>query len=73
MRATAHLKASVQSDWDAATDHAFCKELGVGSLPLDKMRWYLVQDYKFVDEFVRLLATAIAHAPTLADSVPMAQ
>lgn len=73
MRATDFLKQSVQSDWDAATDHPFCKGLADSSLPLDKMRWYLVQDYKFVDHFVRLLATAIAHAPTLADGVPAAQ
>lgn len=73
MRATDTLRQSVQSDWDAATDHPFCKALADGSLPLDKMRWYLVQDYKFVDQFVRLLATAIAHAPTLADGVPAAQ
>ena len=73
MRATDALKQSVQSDWDAATDHPFCKELANGTLPLEKMRWYLVQDYKFVDQFVRLLTTAIAHAPTLADGVPAAQ
>ena len=73
MRATDFLKSSVQSDWDIVTDHPFCKELAEGTLPLDKMRWYLVQDYKFIDGFVRLLATAIAHAPTLVDSVPMAQ
>ncbi|MBL1435273.1 MAG: TenA family protein [Rhodobacteraceae bacterium] len=73
MRATDTLKQSVQSDWDAATDHPFCKGLANGSLPLEKMRWYLVQDYKFVDQFVRLLATAIAHAPTLADGIPAAQ
>ena len=73
MRATELLRQSVQQDWDAATDHAFCKALAEGTLPLDKMRWYLVQDYKFVDQFVRLLATAIAHAPTLADGVPAAQ
>jgi thiaminase/transcriptional activator TenA len=36
------------------------------------MRWYLAQDYKFIDEFVRLLATAITHAPTLADGSPRA-
>ncbi|GLQ34186.1 aminopyrimidine aminohydrolase [Amylibacter marinus] len=73
MRATEHLQHSVQQDWDAATDHQFCKELADGTLPLAKMRWYLVQDYKFVDQFVRLLATSIAHAPTLADGVPSAQ
>jgi thiaminase/transcriptional activator TenA len=47
--------------------------LAQGTLPPEKMSWYLVQDYKFVDHFVRLLATAIAHAPTLADAVPAAQ
>lgn len=73
MHATDYLKQSVQSEWDATTDHQFCKELANGSLPLDKMRWYLVQDYKFVDQFVRLLATAVAHAPTVADGAPAAQ
>lgn len=73
MRPTDQLRRSVQQDWDAATNHKFCQELADGSLPLEKMRWYLVQDYKFLDQFVRLLATAIAHAPTLADGVPAAQ
>ncbi|WP_424987392.1 TenA family protein [Microbulbifer sp. S227A] len=73
MRATDTLRSSVQDTWNAATDHPFCKALADGSLPLSRMRWYLVQDYKFVDHFVRLLATAIAHAPTLADGVPAAQ
>lgn len=73
MRATDTLKQSAQSDWDIATDHPFCKDLANGTLPLAKMRWYLVQDYKFVDQFVRLLATAVAYAPTLADGIPAAQ
>ena len=34
---------------------------------------YLQQDFQFIDEFVRLLASTIAHAPSLADSVPAAQ
>jgi len=73
MSATKNLKDANLSNWKAATNHAFCKELANGSLPIEKMRWYLIQDYKFVDNFVRLLATAIAHAPTLADGVPAAQ
>lgn len=73
MRPTDYLRSLCQAEWDAATDHQFCRELAKGSLSEDKMRWYLAQDYKFVDGFVRLLATAIAHAPTLADSVPAAQ
>ncbi|MGR3572616.1 TenA family protein [Brevirhabdus sp.] len=73
MRPTEKMRDSVRADWDAATDHPFCKALADGTLPLDKMRWYLVQDYKFIDQFVRLLASAVAHAPTLADAVPAAQ
>ncbi|MCV6575006.1 MAG: TenA family protein [Cohaesibacter sp.] len=73
MRPSDYLRSLADEDWQAATHHAFCKELADGSLPLDKMRYYLVQDYKFVDGFVRLLASTIAHAPTLADSVPAAQ
>lgn len=73
MRVTDRLRRKFSIDWELATDHPFCKELADGTLPVQKMKWYLAQDYKFIDRFVRLLATAIAHAPTLADSIPAAQ
>ncbi|WP_298848412.1 TenA family protein [uncultured Ruegeria sp.] len=72
-RPTELLRQGKIDDWQAATTHPFTRELADGTLPEDKMRWYLQQDYQFVDGFVRLLASAIAHAPTLADSVPAAQ
>ncbi len=73
MRATEHLRSLAADDWAAATQHAFTNALADGSLDADKMRGYLQQDYLFIDGFVRLLASAIAHAPSLADSVPAAQ
>ena len=73
MRPTYHLRNAFADNWEAATNSPFCKELADGTLPIEKMKWYLAQDYKFIDAFVRLLATAIAHAPSLADSVPAAQ
>lgn len=73
MRPTDHLSMSCEADWLAATDHAFCRELAQGTLPIEKMKWYLAQDYQFIGSFVRLLATAVAHAPTLQDSIPAAQ
>jgi len=72
-RPTEILRQGKHEDWLAATTHAFTRELADGTLPEDKMRWYLQQDYQFIDGFVRLLASAIAHAPSLADSVPAAQ
>lgn len=35
------------------TDNPNCKELA--TLPLDKMLWHLVQDHKFIEEFVGLM------------------
>lgn len=73
MKPTDHLQQLAQTDWTAATTHPFTDALADGTLPAEKMVGYLVQDYKFVDGFVRLLASAIAHAPSLADAVPAAQ
>ncbi len=73
MRCSDTLKQKNQENWDAVVSHAFCHELAEGTLPLDKMRRYLAQDYCFVDNFVRLAASAIHHAPSLADRLPLAQ
>lgn len=73
MRVTDFLKHQAGEDWIVATKHPFTDALADGSLDLNLMRGYLQQDYLFIDQFVRLLATAIAHAPSLADSVPAAQ
>lgn len=73
MTATDDLKNRVAEDWHAATHHAFTNALADGTLSADKMAAYLQQDYLFVESFVRLLASAVAHAPTLADAVPGAQ
>ncbi|MEM8774001.1 MAG: TenA family protein [Pseudomonadota bacterium] len=73
MRATEQLKNENAETWRAATTHAFTDALGEGALESEKMAGYLQQDYLFIDGFVRLLASAIAHAPTLADSVPAAE
>lgn len=73
MRPTEHLRALASEDWRAVAEHAFCQEIAAGTLPGEKMAWYLVEDYRFVDGFVRLLAASIVHAPSLDDSIPTAQ
>ncbi|MDN2664950.1 TenA family protein [Psychromonas sp. 14N.309.X.WAT.B.A12] len=72
MRPSEQLKQSCIENWSAATAHPFCIELADGSLPLEKMRVYLAQDYTFIDNFVRLAASAIHHAPALPDRLPLA-
>lgn len=72
-RPTEKLRDTSLEDWRHATRHAFCAELADGSLPLEKMRKYLAQDYQFIDNFFRLAASAIHHAPSLPDRLPLAQ
>lgn len=73
MTPTQTLQSNCAENWHAATHHAFTDALADGSIDRDIMAGYLQQDYLFVEEFVRLLASAVAHAPTLADGVPGAQ
>lgn len=73
MSATQYLQSLAAEDWKVATHHAFTDALADGTLSQEKMTGYLQQDYLFVKGFVRLLASAVAHAPTLADAVPAAQ
>lgn len=73
MRPTDHLKSRVAADWKATTRHAFTDLLAAGTLPEDRMLAYLRQDHLFIEGFVRLLASAIAHAPGLRDAIPGAR
>ncbi|ASJ70858.1 TenA family protein [Granulosicoccus antarcticus] len=73
MSLTEELQTSCSATWNAVTQHQFCRELSDGTLADSRMAAYLVQDYTFLDNFVRLAASAIAHAPTLQDSIPLAQ
>ncbi len=73
MSATEFLQSQVAENWRATTTHPFTNALVDGSLEPVKMAGYLQQDYLFIEGFVRLLATCVAHAPTLADAVPGAQ
>jgi thiaminase (transcriptional activator TenA) len=59
---TEELRASVRDDWDAAVNHPFVRDLFAGTLPMEAMRRYLVQDYQFVDAFVALLGATVACA-----------
>lgn len=72
-RATEILRAENLENWQAATTHAFTNALVDGTLDQTRMAGYLQQDYQFIESFVRLLAAAVAHGPSLADVVPGAQ
>jgi thiaminase (transcriptional activator TenA) len=74
-RADAHftewLRQQAEPAWSEAAEHRFTRELADGILADAVMRRYLVQDYSFLDSFVRLVASAIVKAPSLADRIPL--
>lgn len=50
--------------WRAIVAHPFLAELRAGTLPLETFRYYVAQDYHYLEGFARAVATALAKAPT---------
>jgi thiaminase (transcriptional activator TenA) len=49
--------------WDAIFAHRFLAELVAGTLPLEKFRFFLCQDYLYLEGFGRAVALALGRAP----------
>jgi thiaminase (transcriptional activator TenA) len=50
--------------WDAIRAHPFLAELRAGSLPIETFRYYVAQDYHYLEGFARTVAATLAKAPT---------
>ena len=70
---TARLKAAAANVWDAQHDHPFIRGIGDGSLDLARFRHWVRQDYRFLIEYARMLATASARAPDLESMTKLAK
>lgn len=70
---SAELRAAHADTWRAVVEHPFTDAIGRGDIDPGAMRRYLIQDHRFIDHFVRLLAAAVAAAPTLPDRIPGCQ
>jgi thiaminase/transcriptional activator TenA len=73
MRFTENLKANAGDQWNRVVTHKFTTELAAGTIDREVMSRYLIQDHRFLDAFVVLLASIIAHCRTLADRIPGCQ
>jgi len=72
-RFTDWLRAEAGADWDSITHHPFTDMLAEGTLPKEVLVRYLIQDHRFLDSFIVLLASMVAAAPSLLDRIPGAQ
>ena len=57
------LREEARPIWDAVFAHPFLREIKEGTLPLEKFRYYLAQDYLYLEGFARAVALALAKAP----------
>ena len=63
MSFAAHLRRLAKPIWAAELEHPFVTGLGDGSLPVERFRFYLAQDYLFLLAYCQVFALAVARAP----------
>lgn len=56
------LRAEADPIWQRIFVNPFLKELRQGTLPIEKFRFYLAQDYLYLEGFARTVAVALALA-----------
>ena len=65
MSFSAELREASAPVWEAHLNHPFVRGIGDGSLPEERFRFYVRQDYLFLIDYGRLLALACARAPRI--------
>lgn len=57
---TQKLYADAQEIWDQYLQHPFVCEMADGSLPLEKYRYYMLQDYLYLRDYIKIFAISIS-------------
>ena len=57
------LRQEADPIWEEIFRNPFLREINDASLPLEKFRYYLAQDYLYLEGFARSVALALAKAP----------
>lgn len=70
---TEELRAAHLEQWNRVVHHRFTDELASNTIDRKILRHYLLQDHRFLDSFVILLASMIAHCRSLSDRIPGCQ
>ena len=73
-RYTDELRTKAGDQWNRVIHHKFTTELAAGTIDRQNvLKRYLIQDHRFLDSFVVLLASIVAKVPTLKDRIPGCQ
>jgi thiaminase (transcriptional activator TenA) len=63
------LRQTTADQWDRVVTHRFSTELAEGTIDHTVLARYLIQDHRFLDAFIVLLASMVASARCLADRI----
>ena len=59
-----HLRALVAPIWQAQHDHPFVRGVGDGSLDIERLKFWVRQDYVYLIDYARVYNIAASKAPT---------
>lgn len=59
MKLSERLFKEVENIWSSYYEHPFVKELGEGTLPKEKFRFYMIQDYIYLLDYARVFALGV--------------
>jgi thiaminase/transcriptional activator TenA len=65
MATSDEFRSHAHAIWEASFAHPFVRGIGAGTLPEERFRYYLAQDYVYLIEFSRFFALAAAKARAL--------
>ncbi len=65
MAVTDRLLAAAKPIWDSYNDHPFVKGIEDGTLDKEKFRYYILQDYLYLEEYAKVFAIGVAKAESL--------
>ena len=60
---SAELRQEALPIWEAIFEHPFLAEIQAATLPMEKFRYYVEQDYHYLAGFGQVVATALSKAP----------
>lgn len=62
LKLTDRLYLAAKPIWDGYHDHPFILELGEGTLPIPKFRYYMLQDYVYLFDYAKVFALGLVKA-----------
>jgi thiaminase/transcriptional activator TenA len=58
-----HLRELGIATWRAATEHPMVREIGAGTLPHDRFRWFFEQNVLYLEDYARAIGLLLGRAP----------